>query len=265
MPTDRRQHGQTSADGAETRERIDGYLTRSGLASPIAARRAADRRRLGSAVLPRARSPTAVDRAVAQRRAVRRSTRCRSSTSRGCSRRCRCRFPQLLGHADDLGVLALAGSRRRHAAGAPRRRDARRARGALPPGGGADRDAAAARRGARVAGVPAVRRRVRRREADLGARLLHQALHRGVPRRRDRRRRRARRCGASSPSSIETLAGRAARAVPPRLSQPQPDAARRRSSTSSTSRTRAWGPTPTISCRCCATRTSICRSRPSAS
>ena len=50
--------------------------------------------------------------------------------------------------------------------------------------------------------------------------------------------------------------GRAARALPSRLSQPQPDAARRAASTSSTFRTRAWGPTPTTSCRCCATRTS---------
>ncbi len=42
-----------------------------------------------------------------------------------------------------------AGSRRRHAAGAPRRGVAIGARGALPPGGGADRAAAAARRRAR--------------------------------------------------------------------------------------------------------------------
>ena len=54
---------------------------------------------------------------------------------------------------------------------------------------------------------------------------------------------------------------RAARAVPSRLSQPQSDAARRHACTSSTSRTRAWDPTPTISCRCCAIRTSTSPTR----
>ena len=53
----------------------------------------------------------------------------------------------------------------------------------------------------------------------------------------------------------------AARAVPPRLPQPQPDAARRAGSTSSTSRTRGWAPTPTTSRRCCATRTSTSSER----
>ena len=64
---------------------------------------------------------------------------------------------------------------------------------------------------------------------------------------------------------VQTLAGGAARALPSRLPQPQPDAARRASCTSSTSRTPAWGPTPTTSCRCCATPTWTCRSRRSTS
>ena len=53
--------------------------------------------------------------------------------------------------------------------------------------------------------------------------------------------------------------------MPPRLPQPQPDVARRPSRASSTSRTRAWVRTPTISSRCCATPTSTSRSRSSTS
>ena len=49
---------------------------------------------------------------------------------------------------------------------------------------------------------------------------------------------------------------RTTRALPSRLSQPEPDAARRPAATSSTSRMRGWDPTPTISCRCCAIPTS---------
>ena len=118
-----------------------------------------------------------------------------------------------------------AGSRRRHAAGAPGRREPRGARGAVPPGGRADRDAAAARRGARVARVPALRHLVRRREADVGARLLHEALPRGVPR-RDAGRRSARRAARGVRRHRPRARGGAARPLPPRLSQPQPDAAR---------------------------------------
>ena len=69
-----------------------------------------------------------------------------------------------------------------------------------------DRDAAAPRRGARVVRVPAVRHRVRRREAHVGDGLLHQALPRGLPRRRLRRARRATRCAPSSRELVETLA-----------------------------------------------------------
>ncbi len=78
---------------------------RSGAA--LAARRAAHGRRLRPALLPRPPARRAVDRAVAlcRRRSI--STRCRSSTSRGCSSRCRCPIPTVLGHAGDLGVLAL--------------------------------------------------------------------------------------------------------------------------------------------------------------
>ncbi len=52
-------------------KRLTAICMRSGLASRVAARRAADGRRIGSPLLPRPRFPTAVDRAVALRRAVR--------------------------------------------------------------------------------------------------------------------------------------------------------------------------------------------------
>ncbi len=90
--------------------------------------------------------------------------------------------PGILGHSDPLGIVALAGSRRRHAAGAPRRGIAIGARGAVPAGGGADRAAAAARRRAPVRRVPAVRHRVRRRQADLGAGFLREAFRRRLSR-----------------------------------------------------------------------------------
>ena len=169
------------AEAAEQRERIDRYLQRSGLANksprvvPLTGD-ASDRRYFRD---PAARR--AVDRAVAVfgavrvRQAVVRERRAAAREDAGADpdgARPR-RRPRRAG---------ARGSRRRHAAGAPRRRDAGRARGALPPGGRADRHAAAARRGARVARLPALRHRVRRREADVGDGLLHQALPRGVPR-----------------------------------------------------------------------------------
>ena len=112
------------------------------------------------------------------------------------------------------------------------------------------------RRGAelRIRAVPALPDRLRRREADVGARVLRQAFRRGVSRRRAEP---GRASGAQHgvAGDRQRARGRPASAVSPRLSQPQPDAPRRAASTSSTSRTRAWGRTPTISCRCCATRT----------
>ena len=58
---------------------------------------------------------------------------------------------------------------------------------------------------------------------------------------------------------VDRAGGRAARALPSRLPQPQPDAGATAGCASSTFRTRASGPTPTTSSRCCATRTSTCR------
>ena len=92
---------------------------------------------------------------------------------------------------------AAAGPRRRDDAGAPRRGVAGRARRALPPGGQLPRRAPAARRRARVAEVRPVLAGVRRREADVGTRVLREALHRGLQGRPGAGRRRARRSARS--------------------------------------------------------------------
>ena len=131
--------------------------------------------------------------------------------------------PRLLGYDNGLGILSLRGPRRRDAAGPPRHAAVPGPRRALPPGGRAHRDDADARRRADVAGLPALRHRLRRREADLGAGLLPPALPGGVPQRgaaAGRVRRRPRRVQGDRRGA----GGRAARALPPRLPQPQPDA-----------------------------------------
>ena len=192
-------------DAADQRDRIDGYLRRSGLAArtprvvPLTGD-ASDRRYFRvlppdapSIVLSLHAAPFDFDtlpfvnvaRLLAQMPVP---------------------IPRVLGHADDLGVLALEDlgdvTLQAHLGAATPAEHAALYRQAVA----LDRHAAAARRGARVAGVPALRDRVRRREADLGAGLLHQALPRGLPRRRRSRRRRARRCARSSAPIVEELA-----------------------------------------------------------
>ena len=135
-------------------------------------------------------------------------------------------IPAVLGHADDIGLLALQDlgdvTLQAHlGAASPAQHPALYRQSVALIATLQKRGA-----GARVAGVPAVRHFVRRRKADLGARLLHQALPRGLPR-RDARRRRA---GGAAPGIRRHrpgTGGRAARAVPSRLPQPQPDALRR--------------------------------------
>ena len=112
--------------------------------------------------------------------------------------------PRILGHSNDGRPGRAGGPRRRHAAGAPRRRVDDRARGAVPRGRRAHRAAAAARGRARLRALSALPDRVRRREADVGARLLRAALHRGIPGRRavgGGARRRCRASGRRSPAS----------------------------------------------------------------
>ena len=84
------------------------YLAAQRPGAAVAARRAADRRRVRPPVLPRAAVADApVDRAVAVPGAVRLRRRCRSSTSRALLAQMPVPIPAISDHADDLGVLAL--------------------------------------------------------------------------------------------------------------------------------------------------------------
>ena len=171
------------ADAAGQRERIDGYLERSGLArrSPRVVPLTGDAsdRRYFRVLLPDAPSivlslyagPFDVDtlpfvnvaRLLAQMPVP---------------------IPTVLGHADDLGVLALEDlgdvTLQAHLGAATPAEHAALYRQAVAL------IATLQRRGAELdePGLPALRHRLRRREADVGAGLLHQALPRGVSRRR---------------------------------------------------------------------------------
>ena len=138
------------------------------------------------------------------------------------------------------GIVLQEDLGRPHAAGRPEGRERGPPRGALPRGGGRDRPAAdEGRAGPPEAGL--LPDRVRHREAVLGAALLPEALPRGPPRLRP--------LGGGPRHALGGVPRAqprdrlvAPRPVPPRLPQPQPDAARASGSTGSTSRTRAWGP-----------------------
>ena len=84
--------------------------------------------------------------------------------------------PAILGHSDAARRHGADRSRRCDAAGAPGRGLSRRARGALPRGRRAHRNAATARRRARVGPLPPVPHGLRRRKADLGARTSSCAI-----------------------------------------------------------------------------------------
>ena len=192
---------------AEGARRLTAICEQPGSARARRPRRAAHRRRVGPQVLPRPAAPMAIRWCsrvhagpieyetlpfVNVARAARRRCRCRSrassaTTTRSASSRCR--------------ISATSRCRR---TSAPRR--PADARGALPPGGGAHRHAAAPRRRAGVDRVSALRRRLRRREADLGARLLPQALPRGLSRRACSATPSARRSRASARVIVEELA-----------------------------------------------------------
>ena len=64
---------------------------------------------------------------------------------------------------------------------------------------------------------------------------------------------------------VAELTAEPTRALPPRLPQPQPDAPSRSAVHHRLPGRAAWGPTPTISSRCCATPTSTSRNAPSTS
>ena len=185
------------ADGIDGKEKIDGYLTAA----------VSSRAHLGSCRSP-ATPPTAAISVSCCPIPDRSSCRCtpRRSSSTSCRSSNVARLFAADAGADPdrartrrrSGCPRARRSWRRHAAGAPGRRERRRTCGALPSGGRAHCDAAAARRGALVAAVPALRHRLRRREAHVGARLLHQAFHRGVSRRGRSPAGEGRRCGANS-------------------------------------------------------------------
>ena len=178
-------------------------------------------------VLPRTR--------VARPRAARRPVRLRDAAVRARSRRCSQQMPvpvpAILDHAGDLGVARAAGSRRRHAAGASRRRARRRARGALSPGGRVDRDPAAARRGARRRDGTcrtAIAFDVEKLTWELEFFTKHFLEgYRGV----DDPDASATRCAESGAAIVARAGVRAARPLPSRLPQPQPDVARRQPAT----------------------------------
>jgi len=117
------------------------------------------------------------------------------------------------------------GPRRPDAAGGARERGRRRARRALPRGGGRGGPApAAVRRGGAEGGV--LPHRVRHREAVVGAALLPEALPRGPPRVQPHGRG-PRHAVGGLPRAEPRDRVLAARALSPRLPQPQPHAARR--------------------------------------
>ena len=164
------------------RPRIDRYLSETGLAARGREGRPADRGRLRPAI-PSHPSPR---RAVTGPGGV--STGVRRRATPLCQRRApdggdagaRAGDP---GTFERAGHPGAAGSGRRHAAGASRRCHARRACRVVPPGGHAHRQDATARARPGIRPVPAVRHRVRRREALVGAPVLRQAFPRSVPRR----------------------------------------------------------------------------------
>ena len=193
--TDKRQ-----TDSADVRDRIDGYLKRADLASR------------STRVVPL--TGDASDRATSVSFAPTRGTIVLSLHSAAFDfeklpfvnvarllAQMPVPIPAVLGHADDLGVLALEDlgdvTLQAHLGAATPAEHAALYRQAVAL------IATLQRRGAELDSPEYLPygSRLRRREADLGAGLLHQALHRGVPRRRDPDGRRARSSGRSSPSS----------------------------------------------------------------
>ncbi len=139
-PAERRTH-----DGSDVRTRIDQFLGETGLSArgakvvPLTGD-ASDRRYFRvllrnepSQVLAVHPGAIEFDTLPVRQRVAAAQPRCR----------CRCRASSRT--RDELGIIVAAGSRRRHAAGAPRRGVAGRACRALPPGRLVHRDAAAAR------------------------------------------------------------------------------------------------------------------------
>ena len=117
-----------------------------------------------------------IDRAGAARRADRRRRRCPSSRWRGCCARFRCRCRRSCTHSNELGVLGLEDlgdvTLQAHLGAASPAEHAALYRQAVAF------IATMQQRGAALASrrLSALRHRLRRREADLGARVLREAL-----------------------------------------------------------------------------------------
>ena len=212
-----------SPDSAEQRERIDVYLGRSGLSALQPAHRAADRRRLRPALLP---DPRRAHGAAVRAGAARGGVRRRHAAVRERRAAARTHAGADSDRSSAMPTTSACSRSRISATSRCRRTSARRRRRSTAA---LYRQAVAliathadARRRARVAGVPALPDRVRRREAHLGDGLLHQALHRGLSRRGDLAGR-ARGAARGVRRDHRGAGRRAAGALPSRLSQPQPD------------------------------------------
>ena len=210
----------------DVRTRIDLFLSQCGLTQRGASVVALTRRRVRSPLLPGARAAGRLAGAGRASRRDRFRAARRSSTSPALLASMPVPVPRILAHSNELGIIALQDlgdvTLQAHLGAAT----PRRARRALSRGRRAHRHAAAPRGGAGQRRLRAVRHRVRRGQADLGAELLREALPRGVSR-RDVHRRRPRGARRGVRGHRRGAGGRAARALPSRLSQPQPDAARR--------------------------------------
>ena len=161
------------------RERIDRYLDASGLAAARAEGRAAHRRRLRPPLFPGSAAATATQSCSRCTPGRSISPRCRSPTSRTCCSKCRCRCRAFSATRTRTGIVALEDlgdvTLQAHLGAASPAEHAALYREAVA----LIEHAAAARRRARLGRLPSLRDRLRRREADVGARLLREALPRG--------------------------------------------------------------------------------------
>ena len=221
-----RRDGQDGATpGDDARERIHGYLRSQRPRGRHAARRPADRRRVGSALLPHPAARRAVDRAGAVLGRRSRSTKLPFVNVATLLAKMPVPIPAVLGHADDLGVLALQDlgdvTLQAHLGAATPAEHAALYRQAVAL------IATLQRRGAELASPDYLPYGIAfdveklTWELDFFTKHFIEA-YRGVTLADDQRARAARRVRGHRPGA----GGRAPGALPSRLPQPQPDAAR---------------------------------------
>ncbi len=212
---------------AADRRRIDQFLSQTPLVTPGSRSRGAHRRRVDPAVLPRGPVGRIADRARAARRAdrVRVASLRRSVGSAPPDAAARAGHPGAFRSPSGFWRCRIsATSRCRHISAPEACTDTPRLYHEA-----IEFIVRLQRRGAELAsdGVHAVPAGVRRREADVGARLLRHPFRGGLSPRRP--------VGGRTNGAVRRVEGdrrragrRAARAVPPGLPQPEPDGARRR-------------------------------------